>query len=239
MRLVMVLLAAGLLAGCRNPLTIDRDTEVAIGRDAAARLEAQHGVVEDAALQRRLDAMGAAIAAGTEEPGFPWSFKVLDTAEVNALALPGGFVYVTRGMVEYVRDDDELAGVIGHEAAHIAHRHAKSHIERAMAQGLVVELVTRRSSDAIRQAADIALDLQLRQGYRDKEYEADRYGTLYSFRAGYRPDGLRRLLSRLHEDTGDPARITWVLQTHPPLSRRIERLQEYLVELTGRPAGVG
>ena len=175
---LLVLIAVALLAGCENPLELDRDTEIAIGRDAAAQLEAKYGVVDDAAGQRRLDYIGARAAAASQEPSFPWSFKILDSKEINALALPGGFVYVTRGMLDYVENDDQLAGVVAHEVVHVDHHHAKAGIEKAMTQSLLVELVTRKSSRTIKQAAGIALELELREGYRDKEYESDQFGTL-------------------------------------------------------------
>ncbi len=153
---------------------------------------------------------------------------------MNALALPGGFVYVMRGMMEYVKNDDQLAGVVAHEVVHADHHHAKTVIERSMTQALLAELILQKSSDSVRQAAGIALDLEMRQGYREKEYEADEFGTKYAFQAGYRAAGLRDLLSYLHEKEGDPARITWLLQSHPPLSKRIERLDEYVSRLTGK-----
>jgi predicted Zn-dependent protease len=224
-----------LMVGCENPLEIDRETEIQIGRQAATELEAEYGVVGDPAMQRRLDAIGSRIAPASEEPDFPWTFKILKAAEVNAVALPGGFIYATKGMMNYVQDEDQLAGVIAHEIVHVDHHHAKSQIEKAMAEALLVELITRKSSDSVREAAAIAIDLDMRQGYREKEYESDRFGTLYAARAGYRADGLRQLLSRLHEEEGDPARITWLLQSHPPLSKRIRRLDEYIPTLTGRP----
>jgi len=77
----------------------------------------------------------------------------------------------------------------------------------------------------------------MREGYRDKEYEADHYGTDYAFRAGHRASGLRSLLDYLYQKEGDPSRVTWLLQSHPPLSRRIERLDAYIPQLTGKPAG--
>jgi len=236
MRLVglLLVLALGVLCvGCDNPLEIDRETEIQIGRDGAAQLEAKYGVLEDPAALARLQAIGARIAATTSDPSLPWTFKILNSDEVNALALPGGFVYATKGMMDYAKGDDQLAGVIGHEAVHVDHHHAKSAIEKAMTQTLLVELITRRSSESIRQASQIALDLEMRQGYREKEYEADQVGTLYAFRSGYRANGLRQLLAYLHDKEGDPARITWLLQSHPPLSKRIERLDGYLTQLTG------
>jgi len=234
-----VLMCVGLVTGCDNPLEIDRQTEIEIGRQGSADLEAKYGVVSDPGMLRRLTTIGRQVAAVSGEPDLPWTFKVLDDKSVNALALPGGFVYATRGMMDYVKSDDELAGVLAHEAVHVDHHHAKAGIEKAMTQGLLVELVTGKSSAAIRQAAQIAVDLEMREGYRDKEYEADHYGTLYTFRAGYRATGLRDLLSYLYEKEGDPSRITWLLQSHPPLSKRIKRLDEYVPTLTGRGAPPG
>jgi len=229
-----------LSAGCENPLELDRDTEIEIGREGAAELEAKYGVVQDAAMQRRLDAIGKRVAAVSEEPDLPWTFKILDTTEVNALALPGGFLYATKGMMGFAKNDDQLAGVMAHEVVHSDHHHAKSAIENAMAGALLVELVTRKSSRTIKQAAAIALDLEMRDGYREKEYEADHYGTLYAFRAGYRADGLRHLLALMSQEQSDAertvGRITWLLQSHPPLPKRIQRLDEYVPTLTGIPA---
>jgi len=223
--------------GCENPLEIDRETEIEIGRQGGADLEKQYGVVGNATMQQRLDAIGAGVAAVSEEPDLPWTFKILDSDEVNAVALPGGAVYVMKGMMEYAKSDDELAGVLAHEAVHADHHHAKTVIERSMTQALLAELVLQKSSDSIRQAAGIALDLEMREGYREKEYEADEFGTKYAFSAGYRATGLRDLLEYLYQKEGDPARITWLLQSHPPLSKRIERLDGYIPQLTGKPVG--
>jgi predicted Zn-dependent protease len=234
--LLILALSVCVFVGCETPLQLDRDTEIEIGRQGAADLEGQYGVLDDRAMQQRLESIGKRVAAVSEEPSFPWTFKILNTTEINAIALPGGFIYATKGMMGYVKSDDQLGGVIAHEVVHVDHHHAKSAIEKAMTQALLVELVTRKSSESLKQAAAIALDLELRQGYREKEYDADHYGTFYAFRAGYRADGLRQLLALLLADQGDPARITWVLQTHPPLSKRIQRLDEYVPTLTGRPA---
>ncbi len=238
MRLIQVMLlliSLCLVGGCENPLEIDRETEIEIGRQGAADIEAKYGVVKNAEMQQRLDSIGPRVAAVSQDPSLPWTFKILNTNEVNAAALPGGFIYATKGMMQYVKNDDQLAGVMAHEVVHADHHHAKSAIEEHMTQALLVELITQKSSDSIRQAAAIALDLDLRQGYREKEYEADRFGTEYAFRAGYRANGLRDLLESMHEDEGDPARITWLLQSHPPLSKRIQRLNEHIPTLTGKP----
>jgi len=239
MRAIISAAALGLCiclgAGCENPLELDRGTEIEIGREGAAELEAKYGVVEDAAMQQRLDAAGKRVAAASEDPDLPWTFRILKSDEINAVCLPGGFIYATQGMMRFAKNDDQIAGVMAHEVVHADHHHAKSAIEKAMTQSLLVELVTRKSSKTMKQAAAIALDLDMRQGYREKEYEADHYGTLYAFRAGYRADGLRQLLALMHQDKGDPARITWLLQSHPPLSKRTERLDEYIPTLTGRP----
>ena len=232
---IVLLLGAILVMGCDNVLQIDRNTEIQIGEQGAADLERQYGTVNDPAELVRLNAVGKRLAAVSEEPNLPWRFRILNQKEVNAIALPGGVVYATQGMMEYAKDDNVLAGVIGHEITHAAHHHAKSAIEKAMQEGLLVGLITQKSSASIQQAAQIALDLELRQGYRDKEYEADHYGTVYASRGGYDATGLLRLLEYLRTKEGDPARITWLLQSHPPLSKRIQRLEEFVPQLTGKP----
>jgi len=230
--LATVILGLSIL-GCENPLEIDRETEIAIGREGALDLESEYGLVDDPEMQQRLDAIGIRLAAVSQEPSLPWRFRILESEEVNAVALPGGFIYIMRGMMDYVKNDDQLAGVIAHEVVHADHHHAKNVIERTMARALLADLIFRKSSNSIRQAAGIALDLDMREGYRDKEYEADEFGTRYAFSAGYRAEGLWALLHKLYEEKGDPARITWLLQSHPPLSKRIERLDEQITRLTG------
>lgn len=235
--LAALCLALGLSLGCDNPVELDRETEIEIGRQGAADLEKQDGVVTDAAMTARVVAIGRKVAAVSQEPDLPWTFKVLNNKEINAVCLPGGFVYMFKGMMDYVKDDDQLAGVVAHEVIHADHHHSKAAIEKAMTTGLLVGLATQRSSESIKQAAAIALELEMREGYRDKEYEADYYGTHYAFRAGYHASGLRNLLAYLHDKEGDPSRVTWLLQTHPPLSKRIQRLDEYIPTLTGKPVG--
>jgi len=225
----------GAVCGCDNPLQIDQQTEISIGREAAAEMEAEYGVVHDPVLQARLDAIGSRVAAVSEAPDLPWRFRILNSDEVNAVALPGGFVYVMKGMFDFVDNEAELAGVVAHEVVHADHHHAKAVIERTMTQALLADLILQKSSDAIRQAASIAIDLNMRQGYRDKEHEADEFGTRYAFSAGYRADGLKDLLAKLEKEQGDPARYTWLLQSHPPLSKRIARLDELIPQLTGKP----
>jgi len=234
---LVLLLVTGvvMLAGCENVLKLDRGTEIQIGQQGAADLERQHGTVNDPAGLARLNTIGKRLAAASEEPGLPWTFKILNQKEVNAVALPGGFVYVTQGLMQYATDDDVLAGVVGHEITHAAHHHGKEAVEEAMQQGLLVGLITQKSAASIQQAAQIALDLELRQGYREKEYEADEYGTSYALKAGFDAAGLLRLLKYLHTKEGDPSRITWLLQSHPPLSKRIQHLEDFIPQLTGRP----
>ncbi len=232
---LLAMMAVVAVVGCDNVLQLDRGTEIQIGQQGAADLEKQNGVVNDPVQLARLNTIGKRLAAVSEEPSFPWTFKILNQKEVNAVALPGGFVYATKGLMDYAKDDGELAGVIGHEVTHAAHHHGKAAIEKAMQEGLLVELVTGKSAASVQQAAKLALNLELREGYRDKEYEADHYGTIYASKAGYEAPGLLKLLEYLYTKEGDPSRITWLLQSHPPLSKRIGRLEEFIPQLTGKP----
>jgi len=228
-----ILTAFALFAGCDDVVHIGQEQEIEIGQNAAAQLEAQEGLWKNAAATARLEAIGKKLAANTDRQDLPWSFKILDQTQVNALALPGGFVYVTRGLMERDIDDQELAGITAHEISHVTNRHGIDRIEEALTTSIVVSIVTENSKESIQQAADIALNMILLEGYRDEEYEADKDGTRLAFKTGYKADGLLQFLRYIKDqETREPSDLeTWV-STHPPTSKRINRLEEFLPELT-------
>jgi len=102
---------------------ISTQQEINMGRSAAREIEKQYGLVQDQALQERVARIGNRIAAISDRKDLPYAFKVLDVKEINAFALPGGFIYVCKGLIDYMPSDDELAGVIGHEVGHVVKRH--------------------------------------------------------------------------------------------------------------------
>lgn len=116
---------------------ISTSEEIKIGQGVAKDLEQKYGVVDDPALQERVTAIGEKIVAVSDRKDLKYTFKVLNSDEINALALPGGFVYIFKGLVDYMPSDDELAGVIGHEVGHIVKRHTVKQIEQNLMMSLI------------------------------------------------------------------------------------------------------
>jgi predicted Zn-dependent protease len=233
--LAIVVLLAAQMGGCNEIVGIDQQHEIQIGRDAAGKLEAQYGVWNNAPQNSRLRRIGMSIARRTSRPNLPWSFKILNDRQINAMALPGGFVYATRGLIESGADDQKLAGVMGHEIAHVTQKHAVKIMEKALAGQVLLQLATKDASASIQKASDIALELVLRRGYRDEEYDADRVGTKWAHISGYQANGMLDFLRDIKQREGrDPSQLeTWV-STHPPTSKRIVRLEAFVPTLTGR-----
>lgn len=224
-----------LLAGCNGVVEIDEAHEIQIGRDAAQKLEAQQGVWNNAAQTARVQRIGMSIARSTPRPNLPWSFKILNDSQINAMALPGGFVYATRGLIETGLDDQELAGVMGHEIAHVTQRHAIKIMEKTLTGAMIVAIVTKDSSSDIQAASNVALDIVMRKGYREEEYDADRVGTRWATVSHYRTNGLLDFLKELKQREGrDPSQLETWLSTHPPTAERVKRLEEFIPTLTAR-----
>jgi predicted Zn-dependent protease len=153
---------------------------------------------------------------------------VVDRDEVNAVSLPGGPVYIFRGLLRTVGDDDDaLAGVIAHEVGHINERHAAKQVEKQMGANLLLELFTRGSTRTW--AAVAANLLQLKYG-RSDEYEADEVGVLYMNRAGYDPRGLARFFRKLEQAEGRGRTISW-LRSHPNSGSRAQRVEEMAADM--------
>lgn len=215
---------------------ISQDEEIRIGRQAAAQLEAQVGLVADPALVARLSGLGHRVAAASDRRDLPYTFKVLRGKEVNAISLPGGFIYATAGLMRFVQSDAELGFVMGHEVGHVAARHHVTMIERQFYLALVAQVLLGRNASAL-QIGDI-LRFLLTQGFsRENEYEADQRGVTYAHRAGLDASAGLRFMERLRATEGkDPSQVEILLRTHPALADRIQRVREQLRGLGYRVA---
>ena len=105
--------------------------EIALGKETDAQIRQEMGVYDDAELQRYVSDIGLRLAKLSQRPGLPWQFAVVDQPAINAFALPGGFIYLTRGILPFLDDEAELAGVLGHEIGHVTARHAAQQYTRA------------------------------------------------------------------------------------------------------------
>lgn len=214
--------------------------EISIGRDAAGNLEARYGIVSDPAQGRRLAAIGNRLAGVSDRTDLPWRFRILNHTDINAISLPGGFIYVTRGMLGFVRSDDELAFVLAHEVAHVNQRHHVDVLERHFFMAIVITLLFGKDTQAT-QIADFVGFLLQRGFSRTFEFEADRIGVRLAHRAGFRADAGLDFMERLRAAEGqEPGAFAVLFQTHPGLADRILRVREELRRLgyqVGRPTG--
>jgi len=149
--LMLIVVSAGLVAVPVAPVSaalISTQQEIEIGRQAAAEIEGEFGIVTDPALNQYVTNVGLRVAAVSERRELPWTFKILNENEVNAISLPGGFIYVTRGMLSFLRSRDELAFVLAHEIGHVAKRHHVQIIERNFFSSIVLSLIFGRDATA-------------------------------------------------------------------------------------------
>jgi len=216
--------------------------EIEIGQEVARAVEAEYGILNDGAAQQRIEAIGQRIVPTSDRPNLTYHFTLLDTDEVNAFAAPGGFIFVTRGMLEFTNpaSDDELASVIGHEIAHVARRHGAKQIERTTLAIAALEAVVRRNQDWAQiyetQAAQIieetAGELLVRGWGRNQEFDADHYGALYMKQAGYDPNAAITLFLRMQGafPLGSSGPGERMLSTHPPFPDRIARIETVIGE---------
>ena len=209
---------------------ISTKEEIELGRRVANDLERQYGLVGDVALQDRVARIGARIAAASERQDIQYSFKVLNSKEVNALALPGGYVYLFKGLVDYMPSDDELAGIIGHEVGHISKRHTVRQIEKSLGVSILFGLVFGDRGVFLQNLVANAI----MAGYsRADEREADQLGYYHTTKAGYNPYSMLMGLQKLNdlERKGNYG----LFSTHPEPEARVSLVQGYMNDSGVRP----
>jgi predicted Zn-dependent protease len=237
---MLALLAGPFAAGCaRNPVTgqnelslVSESQEIEMGRQSAAEVEQTIGYVDNPQLQSYVAGIGERMATESERPNLPWEFHVVNDAAVNAFALPGGFIYVTRGLLGAINDEAELATVIGHEIGHVTARHSVQQISKAqLAQlGLGVGSII---SPTLAQFAGLASQglgvLFLKYG-RDAENQADQLGFRYALGQKYDVREMGNVfvtLERTSQASG-AGRVPEWLSTHPDPGNRVQHVKAML-----------
>ncbi|MDD4600180.1 Beta-barrel assembly-enhancing protease [bioreactor metagenome] len=209
---------------------ISTKQEVAIGRDVAQQLEKQYGLVEDRELQERVNRIGQSMVAVSDRKSLTYSFKVLNSKEVNALAAPGGYVYVFQGLVDLMPSDDELAGVIGHEIGHITERHTVKQMEKSLGMGILFGAVFGSNGVLLQ---NLALNAIMAGYSRDDERESDKLGFLHSYKAGYNPYSMVMGLQKLSELNQKYQQN--LFSDHPEGRARVALVKKYMDEAKIRP----
>jgi predicted Zn-dependent protease len=235
---VAALLGFALLLGCAvNPATGDRQLmlisesqEIAMGREAHEQILATMGVYSDDEAQTYVATVGKELAALSERPELPWTFTIIDDPVVNAFALPGGFIYVTRGIMTHLESEAELVAVLGHEIGHVTARHGASRMSKAQLAGLglgvgmIVSPELRQFGDLVEQG----LGLLFLKYSRDDERQADDLGLRYTLAGGWdarRMPEVFGVLKAVSELAGAGRLPNW-LSTHPDPVERQERIRE-------------
>ena len=240
MKRAAILLCAGLVAaGCaRNPATgknelmlVSQDQEVAMGQQADSQVIQSIGLYPDPALQSYVQELGKKLAANSERPNLPWTFRVVDDPAVNAFAIPGGFVYVTRGILTHVTNEAQLATVMGHEIGHVTARHTAHEMSREQVANLGLAIGSIASSQIAKYAgvASQALGVLFLKFSRDNENQADELGVRYSSRANYdsrQMDSVMAMLDKLEAQGG--SKLPQWLETHPDPGNRIQHINQVL-----------
>jgi len=234
--LAFVLTAVGCMV---NPVTgknelslISPAQEVELGRQAAPDVEKQMGgVYYNAALTRYVDGVGQRIATVSDRHDVPWTFKIVNTNEVNAFALPGGFIYVTKGLLLKMDNEAQLANVLGHEATHVCARHSVKALQNQLGMTILLEAIGAASgtnADTVKALGSVVANLVLLKYSRDYEYEADKYGVQYAAKANYNPQGMVQVFEIFKTLGSSSASAGEIFMSHPDTEKRIVQVQEII-----------
>jgi predicted Zn-dependent protease len=224
------------VTGGKDVVTISEEKEIEIGRKAHPQIMQQYGRYEDEALQQYVNSVGQRIAIQSHRPKLQYSFTVLDSDEVNAFALPGGYVYITRGIMAYLNSEAELAAVLGHEIGHVTARHAVRQQAGATAAGIGATLVgILTGSGDLANVANMA-GSALISGYgRDMELEADQLGAQYLNGVGFKSEAMIDVVRLLknqemlevqmaRQENRKPRVYHGVFSTHPDNDTRLQEV---------------
>ena len=221
-----------LLAACG----VSEDQEVAIGRQNAEQINARLPIVRDPVIGEYVQQLGLSIARTTSRADLDWQFLVVDSHEVNAFALPGGIIYVNRGLIERAARLDELAGALGHEIGHVVRRHAVEQMKKATGANAAVGLtctLTRLCDNNVAQAAIQVGGAALFARYsRQDEADADAEAVENVVQAGIDPEGIPALFERLLEERrSSPLAIEAFFASHPLEEDRMRATQQVIAAL--------
>ncbi|MBU1275272.1 MAG: M48 family metalloprotease [Proteobacteria bacterium] len=216
-----------------HPL-LSEANEVAMGREVARRVESEVALISDPQVAAYMQSLGRRMAALSTRPGMPYTFKVIDRGSVNAFALPGGFIYLHKGLVSFAANQSELAGVLAHEVGHVAGRHHANEtfkMVKAMGAGIVAGGLTGPVTGMGLLSQRYFQQMAYLKFTRDEEREADRMAVEMLYRAGIKPTGLITLFERMRRAKGgEKDYFARFKSTHPSLEERQKNLAPLLAD---------
>ncbi len=220
------------VTGKRELSLISEQEEIALGQQSDGQIQAQFGIYDDASLESYVRTVGAGLISGTHRPNLPYKFTVLDSPVVNAFAVPGGYIYVTRGILALMNSEAELAAVLGHEIGHVNARHSVRRMsEMQLAQiGLALGSAVSEKFARLSGVAGIGMQLLFLKFSRSDEREADALGIVYSRSAGYDPGEVIPFFTALEKmgDLSGGQSLPGFLSTHPLTAERIQNAKNMM-----------
>lgn len=214
------------------PLT--EEEEITLGQSITSNLMSLAPLYEDQEIQAYVNKVGRWVSMHSERPDLPWTFAVLNNDDVNAFASPGGYIIVTKGLLQLLKSEAELAGVLGHEIGHVVRKHHLNAIQKenaasALKNGasLLMDAKGKSNQDVLKYlSAGTAI---YGKGLdKEDEFESDRLGVVLAARAGYDPYGLPAALQQLQSITGSSAGLQLMMETHPKTSDRLTALDKVM-----------
>jgi predicted Zn-dependent protease len=237
----LIPIATSVLVSCaavnRLNLLTPKD-EVEIGRQASVEIEKELPILNDGIVVSYIDSLGQALVKASDLGMFEYHFNVVDTDDVNAFALPGGYLYVNRGLIETADSESELAGVIGHEIGHVVGHHGARQISKQYGLAVLVEVIagggdnSSLARDIASQFASFGAGLTLLKYGRLAEQESDAYAVQFTSQAGIHPEGIARFFEKLlvlHKDQPEGMEVWFT--THPPTQERIDFVRQEIAKL--------
>ena len=212
---------------------ISESNELLIGEGIASNLLGAAPLVNDLRLQKYVNRIGRWVALQTERPDLPWRFGVLNSDDINAFAAPGGYVFITRGLLEQIHSEAELAGVLAHEISHVLMKHHLNAARKSARTGIAAELLgellkDKAEPEVLNKAVSAGTELYARGLDKSDEFEADRMGLVIATRAGYDPYGLPAVLQTLHSLNPQNSALALMFKTHPSPDERLNLLEKLM-----------
>ncbi|HEY8312013.1 MAG TPA: M48 family metallopeptidase [Gemmatimonadaceae bacterium] len=233
MKRIVILVMGILLCGC----AVSQQQEVQMGQEYSAQIAQQLPLISDPEVVRYINVLGDSVAHVTSRSDLDWHFYVVNSSEVNAFAVPGGYVYVNRGLIERATSMDELAGVLGHEIGHVVRRHTVKQMQQQQGANIGITLACVLTQVCANQASSTAINVGATALFakfsRGDEAQADEEGFKNVVRAGISPEGLVTMFQKLiDERNARPGAVDAWFATHPLEEDRIADVQRLINTLT-------
>ena len=233
---VLLLTSLGCGSAFQHINILSESDEIALGREFSREIEREIKLFTDPEVVRYVDELGQTLARHSKRSNIPYYIKVVDTDEVNAFALPGGFLYVNRGLISMADTESELAGVIGHEIGHVVGRHGAKALTRQLGLEIMLGMISGRNPSGVQrvasQLAGIGGILSMFHYSREAEREADALAVENLREAGYDPEGVTAFFEKLLEiNDREPGALALLFSTHPPSRERIDQTRKQIAGL--------